>query len=375
MRPPSSPDRRPRAPSLERVTRRAFLGRGRTGLGSVGAGVAARTRAVSPPRRGERGARPGVVQPPALRAAGQAGDLPLHGRRAVAPGDLRLTSRSSPRCTASRCRSRSPRASRSPSSRTRSSTASARSIRSRSTASPARRSATLFPHIGAVADEICIIRSLQTEPINHDPAHTFMNTGTPDLRPAGHGLVALLRPGQRGRRPARLRRAHVAGPRRAEAADRRAAVAQRLPARAGSRACSSAARATPCSTCATPRASTHAQQRDVVDAVQRAHRGAARRVDDPEIARGSPVRDGVPHADQRARADGHLERAREHRSTCTASRAGDGTFAANCLLARRLAERGVRFIQLYHRDWDHHGGIKGDIAMKAARGRPGRRRR
>lgn len=34
-----------------------------------------------------------------------------------------------------------------------------------------------------------------------------------------------------------------------------------------------------------------------------------------------------------------------------------GTFAANCLLARRLAERGVRFIQLYHRDWDHHGKL------------------
>ncbi len=37
---------------------------------------------------------------------------------------------------------------------------------------------------------------------------------------------------------------------------------------------------------------------------------------------------------------------------------GDGSFASNCLLARRLAERGVRFIQLYHRDWDHHGGVK-----------------
>ena len=40
-------------------------------------------------------------------------------------------------------------------------------------------------------------------------------------------------------------------------------------------------------------------------------------------------------------------------------------FASNCLLARRLAERGVRFIQLYHRDWDHHGNIKNDIALKA----------
>jgi hypothetical protein len=37
---------------------------------------------------------------------------------------------------------------------------------------------TLLPHIGSIADEICIVRSLQTEQINHDPAHTFMNTGT-----------------------------------------------------------------------------------------------------------------------------------------------------------------------------------------------------
>ena len=44
---------------------------------------------------------------------------------------------------------------------------------------------------------------------------------------------------------------------------------------------------------------------------------------------------------------------------------GDGSFASNCLLARRLAERGVRFIQLYHRDWDHHGGVKTNIALKA----------
>jgi uncharacterized protein (DUF1501 family) len=47
------------------------------------------------------------------------------------------------------------------------------------------------------------------------------------------------------------------------------------------------------------------------------------------------------------------------------TRGADGSFAANCLLARRLAERGVRFIQLYHRDWDHHGVIKRDIRLKS----------
>jgi hypothetical protein len=47
------------------------------------------------------------------------------------------------------------------------------------------------------------------------------------------------------------------------------------------------------------------------------------------------------------------------------TKGGDGSFAANCLLARRLAERGVRFIQLYHRGWDHHGGIKAGVTATA----------
>ena len=45
---------------------------------------------------------------------------------------------------------------------------------------------------------------------------------------------------------------------------------------------------------------------------------------------------------------------------------GDGSFASNCLMARRLAERGVRFIQLYHRDWDHHGGIRDGVRGSAS---------
>jgi uncharacterized protein (DUF1501 family) len=44
---------------------------------------------------------------------------------------------------------------------------------------------------------------------------------------------------------------------------------------------------------------------------------------------------------------------------------GDGSFAANCLLARRMAERGVRFIQLYHRDWDHHSQLREELPLRA----------
>jgi hypothetical protein len=45
---------------------------------------------------------------------------------------------------------------------------------------------------------------------------------------------------------------------------------------------------------------------------------------------------------------------------------GDGSFASNCILARRLAERGVRFIQLYHRDWDHHSLLREELPLRAA---------
>jgi uncharacterized protein (DUF1501 family) len=45
---------------------------------------------------------------------------------------------------------------------------------------------------------------------------------------------------------------------------------------------------------------------------------------------------------------------------------GDGSFASNCLQARRMAERGVRMIQLYHRAWDHHGGIEDGMRDAAA---------
>ena len=58
-------------------------------------------------------------------------------------------------------------------------------------------------------------------------------------------------------------------------------------------------------------------------------------------------------------------------SSCTAPTSRKpGTFAANCLLARRLAERGVRFIQLYHRGWDQHGNLPRDLALPVPRHRP-----
>src|SRR5690606_30789561 len=68
------------------------------------------------------------------------------------------------------------------------------------------------------------------------------------------------------------------------------------------------------------------------------------------------------------RVPGLMDLSREPREVLEAygTPGADGSFAANCLLARRLAERGVRFIQLYHRDWDHHSNLRQDFPQKAA---------
>jgi uncharacterized protein (DUF1501 family) len=111
---------------------------------------------------------------------------------------------------------------------------------------------------------------------------------------------------------------------------------------------------------------TAARQRETIDAVSAMNKMRQEAVDDPEIATriaqyelAFRMQTSVPEL---------MDVSGEPQSVFDlyGTRGGDGSFAANCLLARRLAERGVRFIQLYHRDWDHHGGIKHHIAGTAA---------
>ena len=89
---------------------------------------------------------------------------------------------------------------------------------------------TIFPHLATVADDICIIRSMVTEAINHDPAHTFMNTGTTiSGRPAMGSWINYGLGSESDDLPG-FRRADLGRPLRPGPADRLAAVAQRLPA-------------------------------------------------------------------------------------------------------------------------------------------------
>jgi hypothetical protein len=103
------------------------------------------------------------------------------------------------------------------------------------------------------------------------------------------------------------------------------------------------------------------RQRDVVDAVQQLNQLQNAAVRDPEITTrisqyemAFRMQMSVPElVDISKEPKGILD--------LYGAKPGDGSFASNCLLARRLAERGVRFIQLYHRGWDHHGNVKGGM--------------
>ena len=230
---------------------------------------------------------------------------------------------------------------------------------SRNTASRGKKSARSFRTLGEVADEMCIIRSMHTEAINHDPAHTFMNTGTTiSGRPSMGswllyglgsecedlpGFVVMTSTGKYGQeQPIAARQWHSGFlPSRFQGVEFRSQGRRR------------------CCMSAVPPGVDAQRQRDVVEATEalnRLHERGGRRSGNRHAHRA--IRDGVQHADQRAGADGHVATSRHMCWSCTARKGADGSFAANCLLARRLAERGVRFIQLYHRDWDHHGGVK-----------------
>jgi hypothetical protein len=223
----------------------------------------------------------------------------------------------------------------------------------------------IFPHIGSVADELCIIRSLKTEAINHDPAHTFMNTGsTISGRPAMGswvyyglgtdsanlpGFVVLTSTGRFGQsQPIAARQWHSGFlPSRFQGVHLRST-------------------GEPVLYLTSPQGVDTGRQRDVVDAVQALNRLQDEVVADPEIAT------RINQYEMAFRMQTSVPQLMDFRNepqsvlNLYGTRGVDGTFAANCLMARRLAERGVKFIQLYHRDWDHHGGIRDGIRGSAS---------
>jgi hypothetical protein len=222
----------------------------------------------------------------------------------------------------------------------------------------------LFPRIGSVADDICIIRSMWTEQINHDPAHTIMNTGsilagrpsmgswalyglgaeTQDLP----GFVVLLSAGRGGQMQPIAARQWSAG---------------LLPSRFQGVKLNSVGDAV--LHIKNPNGMNAGMQKDSIDAINALNRAQYGMLKDPEIL--TRVAQYEMAFKMQSSVPDLVDMSKEPQKVLDmyGAHPGDGSFASNCLLARRLAERGVRFIQLYHRDWDHHSGVKANVALKA----------
>ncbi len=222
----------------------------------------------------------------------------------------------------------------------------------------------LFPHIGSVADDICIVRSMWTEQINHDPAHTVMNSGsiitgrpsmgswilyglgaeTEDLP----GFVVLTSAGRGGQMQPIAARQWSAG---------------FLPTKFQGVKLNSIG--DPVLYIRNPPGVSDGIQRDSIEAINALNRVGHAALQDPEIL--TRIAQYELAFRMQASVPGLVDMRREpqHILDMYGARPGDGSFASNCLLARRLAERGVRFIQLYHRDWDHHGAVKQNVILKA----------
>jgi len=222
----------------------------------------------------------------------------------------------------------------------------------------------LFPHIGSIADDICIVRSMWTEQINHDPAHTLMNTGSIITgRPSMGswvfyglgseaenlpGFVVLLSQGRGGQMQPIAARQWSAGI---------------LPSKFQGVKFNSSG--DPVLYIKNPDGVAPSAQKESIDAINALNQIAEGRFHDPEIA--TRISQYEMAFKMQTSVPGLMDMSKEPASVMEAygAKPGDGSFASNCLLARRLAESGVRFIQLYHRDWDHHSGLKKGIEFKA----------
>ena len=215
---------------------------------------------------------------------------------------------------------------------------------------------TALPHIGGIADEICIIRSMVTEAINHDPAHTFMNTGTTiSGRPSMGSWVTYGLGSEADDLPGFVVLTSFAG-RSPQPISSRMWHHGFLPGRyQGVRF---NATGSPVEYLERPAGTSLAQQQDIVRAVSRLSELS------PEAGRDEEMATRLAQYEMAFRMQTSVPELLDFRDESQATldlygaRPGDGSFASNCLLARRLAERGVRFIQLYHRDWDHHNDLR-----------------
>ena len=210
----------------------------------------------------------------------------------------------------------------------------------------------LLPHHGLIADEVTWLHAMKTDVFNHGPAKLFVNTGSPQPgRPSmgawltyGIGSQSENLPGfvvlQSGPR----------GPRAGSAlwsSGFLPTTYQGVPFRNGSE---------PILDLNSPPGVNRPRERRFVDTVKNLNSHRLGQVADPEIATRIAAYEMAYR--MQTSAPELMDVSQETPATLNlyGAESGKPSFANNCILARRLVERGVRFVQIYHTNWDHHGG-------------------
>jgi hypothetical protein len=220
----------------------------------------------------------------------------------------------------------------------------------------------LLPHTARVADHLCLIRSMHTEAINHDPAITLIQTGSqqpgrPSLGAwASYGLGS-----EASDLPAFLVLiSHGSGRDANQGLLERLWGSGFLP--SSHQGVKLRSGADPVLFLADPPGIDRNLRRSMLDGVAALNELQLQQTGDLEIAARMSqyemafrMQSAVPELVDLSREPDHVFELYGEESR------KPGTFAANCLLTRRLLERGVRFVQLYHRGWDQHGGIPSNI--------------
>jgi hypothetical protein len=212
-----------------------------------------------------------------------------------------------------------------------------------------------LPWTAKLADDVCIVRSMRTDQINHDPAHTVMNTGTSiSGRPSMGSWVSYGLGAETESLPAFVVLTSFAG-RNPQPISQRMWGPGFLPGRHQGVPLES--KGDPVHYAGNPPGVGRAQQRQVIDAIRDLNTIRDETAGSPELQ--TRIAQYEMAFRMQASVPELMDFSKEPKYVLDlyGTRGADGTFAANCLLARRLAERGVRFIQLYHRDWDHHGDL------------------
>jgi len=223
----------------------------------------------------------------------------------------------------------------------------------------------LIPHHKKIADDICLIKSVHTDAINHDPAITFIQSGSQQPgRPSIGSWVSYGLGSETQELPSFV---VLLSQQNSVNADQplfsRLWGAGFLPSRyQGVRLRSGK---DPVLYLADPAGIEREGRREMLDALQAMNKIREEAFHDPEID--TRIQQYEMAYKMQASVPELTDLSKEPASTFELygeDARKPGTYAANCLLARRLVERGVRFVQLYHKGWDQHGNLPRDLALQ-----------